>query len=182
MEEQDPVRNFLSRKQSMLLFVALILFPVSNEVMSGLLLRFTDSYSTQVRAVLTFFTVVLLHTAVNFLPHVLVAKLNEIVQKDKGANAHVEFNQESKECEYVFIQTSSMRAAVRKFPEVLMLDSTYKINKNQMPVWVIEVMDGEGASQVVAYAILGNETKQLLTDMLLHFVEVSGGEEVFQKT
>lgn len=51
-----------------------------------------------------------------------------------------------------------------------------------MPVCVIEVMDGNGASQVVAYAILGSESKQLLTDMLLHFVEVSGGDEVFQKT
>lgn len=109
-------------------------------------------------------------------------KLNELVAQDPGACAHLEYDRESKACDFILIQTSAMRAAVQKFPEVLLMDSTYKINKNEMPVVVIQVMDGEGVGQTVAYGIVARETKQNLSNLLLHFVEVSGGEVVVEKT
>ncbi|XP_052121331.1 uncharacterized protein LOC113216526 [Frankliniella occidentalis] len=112
----------------------------------------------------------------------LIDKLTEIINNDPGACAHIEICKDSRKVKFILVQTTSMRNALKKFPEVLLTDITYKINKNLMPVSVVQVVDGAGVSQVVAYAILANELKATLTDMLLHFHRVSGGDEVFEKT
>lgn len=74
-----------------------------------------------------------------------------------------------------------MREDLKKFPEVMLMDITYRINKNHMPVTVIDVMDGDGEGLVVRYAFLADETKDTLTGMLKCFVEASG-EESFENT
>lgn len=97
-------------------------------------------------------------------------KLKQIKEKDPGACAHLQCDPESGEVLYILIQTSDMRVAFHKFPEVIITDITYRINKNRMPVSVIEVMNGEGEGEVVGYAFLANEMKDTLTAMLFKFV------------
>ncbi|XP_052131253.1 uncharacterized protein LOC127751564 [Frankliniella occidentalis] len=106
----------------------------------------------------------------------LLDKLAEVQSKDPGAYTHIEFDKESGAVVFILIQTSEMRDMLEKFPEVILMDITYKINKNQMPVSVIEVMDGEGVGQVVAYIFLANELKETLTAGLMCFAKASGKE------
>jgi len=55
-------------------------------------------------------------------------KLEEIKAKDPGANVHIEVDPISKEVIFIFIQTTDMRENLKKFPEVILMDVTYKIN------------------------------------------------------
>ncbi|KAK3916799.1 hypothetical protein KUF71_006400, partial [Frankliniella fusca] len=111
----------------------------------------------------------------------LLAALNKIKEKDPGACAHLDFNSETKEVHFILIQTTDMRKALLKFPEVILMDLTYKINKNMMPVSVIQIMNGEGKGEAVCYAFLANEKKETLTNMLLAFC-VQSGQDIFAKT
>lgn len=112
----------------------------------------------------------------------LVEKLNEIKAADPQAVCHLEIDATTGHLLFLLIQTSEMRLALDKFPEVVLMDITYKINKNKMPVSVIEVMNGEGNGDVVAYAFLANEQKVTLAAMLEAFMESSGGREKFKQT
>ena len=53
-----------------------------------------------------------------------------------------------------------------QFPEVLMVDTTYKLNEFRMPLYVIMVIDGNGQSEIVAIFLTSSETKQAITDMV----------------
>ncbi|KAK3922085.1 Protein FAR1-RELATED SEQUENCE 7 [Frankliniella fusca] len=108
-------------------------------------------------------------------------KLEEIRQRDPDASLHIETDSVTGEVLFIFIQTSDMRENLKKFPEVLLMDTTYMINENRMPVSVIDVMDGEGEGLVVGYAFLSNESQDTLCSMLSYFVKVSG-ESIFDRT
>ncbi|XP_026280147.1 uncharacterized protein LOC113207704 [Frankliniella occidentalis] len=111
----------------------------------------------------------------------LLAKLQEIKDKDPEASTVLDYNKDTKKVNFLLIQTSEMRKALHKFPEVILMDISYKINKNMMPVSVIQVMNGEGKGEAVCYAFLANERKETLTNMLLAFC-VQSGQEIFEKT
>ncbi|XP_052123530.1 uncharacterized protein LOC113213580, partial [Frankliniella occidentalis] len=106
----------------------------------------------------------------------LIDKLAEVHAKDPNAVSHIEFDPVSKEVIFILLQTSEMREMLKQFPEVILMDITYKINKNRMPVSVVEVMDEEGLGQVVAYIFLANELKETLTSALMCFADASGKE------
>ncbi|KAK3910465.1 Protein FAR1-RELATED SEQUENCE 5 [Frankliniella fusca] len=97
-------------------------------------------------------------------------KLEEIKQRDPDAGLHIETD------------STSDRENLTKFPEVLLMDTTYMINENRMPVSVIDVMDGEGEGLVVGYAFLSNESRDTLCSMLRYcvkdFSEIAAIKEV----
>jgi len=107
-------------------------------------------------------------------------KLAEVQAKDPGASTYIEYDKETQEVLFIFIQTTDMREMLEKYPEVILMDITYKINKNQMPVSVIEVMDGEGMGEVVAYIFLAYELKETLTAALMYFAHASGKETLLK--
>ena len=59
----------------------------------------------------------------------LQAQLERVKEKDPLAYVHLEYNRDSGEVEFIFMQTSQMRMSLLKFPEVLQMDITYRINK-----------------------------------------------------
>lgn len=77
---------------------------------------------------------------------------------------------ESKELQVLFIQTPHMQRAFRAFPEVLLLDATYRTNKLKMPLFVFVVQDGSGISHAVAYAFVACEQQHVVTRLLEVFV------------
>ena len=46
-----------------------------------------------------------------------------------------------------------------KFPEILLLDATYKLIDLRIPVYLLLVVDGDELSEIVALFILADETK-----------------------
>ncbi|KAH6939389.1 hypothetical protein HPB50_017749 [Hyalomma asiaticum] len=78
---------------------------------------------------------------------------------------------ENEELQILFIQTPHMQQAYKSFPEVVLLDATYRTNKLKMPLFVFVVQDGCGESQVIAYAFVASEQCHHVTEMLNLFVK-----------
>ena len=49
----------------------------------------------------------------------------------------------------IYFQTSEMRSAFVSYPELLLIDATYKLNDLNMPLYVLMVVDGNGESEIV---------------------------------
>ncbi|KAL3208550.1 hypothetical protein MRX96_039011 [Rhipicephalus microplus] len=67
---------------------------------------------------------------------------------------------ENKELQILFFQTPHKQQAFKCFPEVVLLDATYRTNKLRMPLFAMVVQDGSGLSHVVAYAFVASEQQQ----------------------
>lgn len=64
-----------------------------------------------------------------------------------------------------------MKEAFRSFPEVLIVDATYRTNKLRVPLFVFIVQDGNGGSQVVTYAFVASEQQHVVSQLLATFVQ-----------
>ena len=50
----------------------------------------------------------------------------------------------------IFFQAKSWQNIYEQFPELILIDATYKLNNLNMPLYIIMVVDGNGESEVVA--------------------------------
>ena len=73
----------------------------------------------------------------------------------------------------LFFQDAGMKYNFECYPEVLMVDATYKLNEFRMPLYLMMVIDGNGQSEIVAMFLTLLETKQAITDMIRAFKEVN---------
>ena len=49
----------------------------------------------------------------------------------------------------LFFQDSLMKSNFASYPEVILVDATYKLNELRMPVYLMLVIDGNGQSEIV---------------------------------
>ena len=54
------------------------------------------------------------------------------------------------------------------YPEVLMVDSTYKLNDLRMPLYIMLIVDGNGQSEVVSLCLSSLETKEAISKWYSH--------------
>ena len=64
-----------------------------------------------------------------------------------------------------------MFSTFKRFPEVLLSDSTYKTNNVNMALYVLIAVDGHSKSQVVAAFLLSTEDKSSLQQIIAKFKE-----------
>ena len=57
----------------------------------------------------------------------------------------------------------------KRFPEMLFIDATHKLNELRMPLYVLLVEDGNGESQIVLLWLVANEDAVTITAMALIF-------------
>ena len=69
----------------------------------------------------------------------------------------------------LFYQDKLMKFSFQHYPEVLMVDSTYKLNDLRMPLYILLIVDGNGQSEVVALCLTSLETKEAITKMVQSF-------------
>ena len=69
----------------------------------------------------------------------------------------------------LFYQDKLMKFNIHHYPEVLMVDSTYKLNDLRMPLYILLIVDGNGQSEVVALCLTSLETKEAITKMVQSF-------------
>ena len=62
-----------------------------------------------------------------------------------------------------------MKIDFAQYPEVILLDATYKLNDLQMPLYLMLVTDGNGESQVVMTCLTVTETEEAITQMIKTF-------------
>lgn len=88
----------------------------------------------------------------------------ETAGEEEGDDANVE-----KEIAYIYFQTSAMGETLKKYPEVLQMDVTYKVNKNDMHLANIECIDNHGKGRLVGHALIHRETTEILTAVTAQF-------------
>ena len=59
----------------------------------------------------------------------------------------------------IYFQDSSMKMSSESYPELLMVDATYKWNNLRMPVFIPLVIDGNGESEIVSVFLVSTEDK-----------------------
>ncbi|GFO03884.1 Zinc finger swim domain-containing protein 1 [Plakobranchus ocellatus] len=66
----------------------------------------------------------------------------------------------------LFLQTAEMKSSWQRYPQTLFLDSTYKVNNRNMPLFVFMTCDGENAGIVVAYALVIDEKSSTVSHII----------------
>ena len=62
-----------------------------------------------------------------------------------------------------------MKSTYAAFPEVLLIDATYKLTELRMPVYLMMVVDGNGNSETVCTFVTVLENEQSMTRMIQVF-------------
>ena len=62
-----------------------------------------------------------------------------------------------------------MQEMFSNFPELLLIDATYKLNDVRMPLYIMMVVDGNGESEIVALWIFASEDRISIKNMVRIF-------------
>lgn len=60
----------------------------------------------------------------------------------------------------LFYQDYQMQRMFQQFPEILLVDSTYKLLELRLPVYLLLGIAGNGQSKIIALFIISDETKE----------------------
>ena len=96
--------------------------------------------------------------------------LQEALKEDKFARGGVVVDEEHT-LEILYFQTGHMRNMFEKFPEILLIDGTYNVNGQGMPLYCLMTEDGYGHGRVVFYATTTEEDAIHLRKILQSFKE-----------
>ncbi|RUS79430.1 hypothetical protein EGW08_012807 [Elysia chlorotica] len=77
----------------------------------------------------------------------------------------------------LFYQRTEWQHIYKKYPEVILIDATYKLNDLRMPLYLILCVDGNGESEVVAMWLVSSEDKVTMKAMIGFFIKHNGGEK-----
>ena len=69
----------------------------------------------------------------------------------------------------IFFQDYQMKLNFASYPEVLMIDATYKLNDLRMPLYLMMIVDGNGQSEIIATFLTVFETEDAITKMVETF-------------
>ena len=72
------------------------------------------------------------------------------------------FANENRTFSGLFFQDSLMKSNFACYPEVILVDATYKLNELRMPVYLMLVIDGNGQSEIVMLFITALETEDAI--------------------
>ena len=66
-----------------------------------------------------------------------------------------------------------MKAVFSSYPEVVLVDATYKLTNLRMPVYLMMCIDGNGQGEVVFVFLTTLETESVITKMVQAFKNVN---------
>ncbi|XP_059826631.1 uncharacterized protein LOC132394462 isoform X2 [Hypanus sabinus] len=77
----------------------------------------------------------------------------------------------------IYYQDSSMKQTYEKFPEVLLIDTTYSWEGLQLPTYLLLAIDGNGESELVCLWFLQNEERETVRQLLRIFKQKNPASE-----
>jgi zinc finger SWIM domain-containing protein 3 len=95
--------------------------------------------------------------------------LEQLFQEHEGGSTMVLVDEATNSFRAILYQDSYVRSVFAQYPEMLLVDATYKLLDLRMPVYIMMAIDGNGLSEVVAVFIVAEET----------FVTISSTIEAF---
>lgn len=73
----------------------------------------------------------------------------------------------------LFYQDQDMRDMFDSYPEILLVDATYKLNDLRLPLYVMLVVDGNGESEIVGLMLAADEQQDTVRQMMIFFKELN---------
>lgn len=99
-------------------------------------------------------------------------KLLEKMQQIPNARIKVVVN-ESNELTGIYFQDERMAKLYEKYPEVLLIDATYKLNNRGVPLFILLVVDGNGESEIACLWFIKSESKETISPLVDAFKELN---------
>ena len=99
-----------------------------------------------------------------------LAFLQSLLVSDDQASVDI-CTEEDNTTSIIFLQTISMKDIFKEYGSVIFLDSTYRVNWQNMPLYVFMIMDGDQCGHAVAYALVLNESAENVKNVRNLFVK-----------
>ena len=100
---------------------------------------------------------------------ILIDSLEDALEKDTGAKGGITVN-ENNEIATMSYQSGQMSALFEKFPEILLVDGTYNVNRSRMSLYCFMVEDGFGSGRNIFYSATAEESAVHLFRHLSHLI------------
>lgn len=94
-------------------------------------------------------------------PAVLVDVLASFLRDGDGNSVHVEMDDKN-EMVFLLIQTKFMHDMAIKYSDMILVDGTYRLNKEGYPLHCILCEDGNGTGRPLCYIFVQNETEEVI--------------------
>ena len=91
----------------------------------------------------------------------IVAYLNQ----KEGSTVDVMIDSENN-FKAIFYQDQYMKKIYETYPEILLVDATYKLLELRLPVYLLLVIDGDGLSEIAALFVLADELKSTVENIV----------------
>ena len=79
------------------------------------------------------------------------------------------YTDEEKNLKGVFYQDEQMQNMFKSYPEIFLVDATYKLNNLRMPLYVFLVVDGNGESEIAALTLVADKSAETVRQMMKSF-------------
>ena len=66
----------------------------------------------------------------------------------------------------IFFQKQSWQNMYPRYPELILIDATYKLNNLRMPMYILMAVDGNGESEIVALWLVVYEDKDTISHLM----------------
>jgi len=73
---------------------------------------------------------------------------------------------ESETLQAIYFQSKEMMETFDGYPELLMVDATYKLNDLRMPLYVLMNVDGNGESEIVCFWVVATEDRHTMNALM----------------
>lgn len=85
-----------------------------------------------------------------------------------GATVEI-FTDDKNQLEGIYFQDNCMKQNFNLYPELILVDATYRLNDRRMPLFVVLNVDGNGESQIAALFIIKSENYSVIMKMFNTF-------------
>ena len=92
----------------------------------------------------------------------------DYLKTKEGAVVEVRVDKDSN-FKSILFQDQYMKDAYGNFPEILLVDATYKLLDLRMPLYVLMTVDGDGLSDIVGLLIVAEESEAVITSAMESF-------------
>ena len=70
------------------------------------------------------------------------------------------YTNDDKEFTGLFFQNNTMKVTFAVYPDLIIVDATYKLNELPIPLYLILIVDGNGQSEIVGLYLTSLETRK----------------------
>ena len=92
----------------------------------------------------------------------------DYLKTKEGAVVEVRVDKDSN-FKSILFQDQYLKDAYGNFPEILLVDATYKLLDLRMPLYVLMTVDGDGLSDIVGLLIVAEESEAVITSAMESF-------------